>query len=234
MPARKRPATTALLLSALVASLACGAKNSGAPNSQPTPQTTPPQTVSAAPKSVTCALLSDEDVEAVQGERPSDSQGSEHISGTLVTSQCFYRLPTFDKSINVEVTRPAPGEKPGVVADSWRKTFGGEAVEGREREQERRESAEREREKELERERASGGTREGGHREERERDEDGSTPRRVAGVGDESFWAAGRDSAALSVLRKGVVIRVAVGGDEDEGDKLKKSKALAQKILRHF
>jgi hypothetical protein len=230
-----RTAATILLLSALSVSLACDARDSGA---QPTPQTTPPaQAASAVPRSATCALLSNEEIESVQGEPPADAQGSEHLSGALVTSQCFYRLPTFNKSINIEVTRPATGASANAVAEFWRKTFSRDAAEGRERERERKEKGEREREHELERERAAGGTREGGHPEEREReegDEEAAPPRRVAGIGDAAYWIGGHDSAALSVLRKDAIIRLSVGGAEDDDARLEKSKALAKKILRHF
>ncbi|HST52906.1 MAG TPA: hypothetical protein VLJ61_12915 [Pyrinomonadaceae bacterium] len=228
-----RTAATILLLSALSASPACGARDSGA---QPTPQTTPPaQAASAVPRSATCALLSNEEIESVQGEPPADAQGSEHLSGALVTSQCFYRLPTFNKSINIEVTRPAAGAVASTVAEFWRKTFSRDAAEGRERERERKEKDERERELELERERAAGGTREGGHREEREEgEEEAAPPRRIAGIGDAAYWIRGHDSAALSVLRKDAIIRLSVGGAEDDDARLEKSKTLARKILRHF
>ena len=169
----------------------------------------------------------------MQGEEPADAQGSEHLTGTLSMSQCFYRLPTFSKSINLEVTRAAPGP---AVADFWRKSFGRAAVEEREQKREREERGEREREKELERERASGGVREGGHAEEEGRGEgdEGARPQRVAGIGDEAYWSGNPVSAALYVLKKDTIIRLSIGGPEDPSVKIKKAKTLAQKVLKHF
>jgi hypothetical protein len=208
-------------------------QTSVAPAPQQSP--TPAQNATDAPKSATCALLSNEDIKAVQGETPSDAQGSEHLSDGLVMSQCFYRLPTFSKSINLEVTRAAPGAQASAVADFWRKTFGREAVEGREHEREQKEKGEREREKKLEREKAEGQVREGGHPEERdEKDEGGAPPRRIVGLGEEAYWTGNPVSAALYVLKKDTIIRISIGGPEDEDAKIKKAKTLAQKILKHF
>ena len=44
----------------------------------------------------------------------SEMQGSERTSDSLSTAQCFYRLPTFSKSVSLEVTRAveAPRARP--------------------------------------------------------------------------------------------------------------------------
>ena len=103
-----------LLLCSMLAALACASKNDTQSARQtalhPSPTASGADDVAragAVPKSATCALLSNEDVKAVQGEEPVDAQGSEHLAGMLSMSQCFYRLPTFSKSINLEVTRAA-------------------------------------------------------------------------------------------------------------------------------
>ena len=191
---------------------------------------------SAVPKSATCALLSNGEIKAVQGEEPADAQGSEHLTGSLSMSQCFYRLPTFSKSINLEITRAAPGAPGPAVADFWRKSFGRAAVEEREQKREGEERSGRERENELEREKASGGVREGGHAEEKERGEEneGARPQRVKGIGDEAYWSGNPVSAALYVLKKDTIIRLSIGGPEDPSVKIKKAKTLAQKVLKHF
>jgi hypothetical protein len=240
-----RLTTLTLLLCFVLAPLACASKSGTQSARQTAPHPPPPVSVAgtddAAPagavaKSATCALLSNEEIKAVQGEEPSDAQGSEHLTGSLSMSQCFYRLPTFSKSINLEVTRAAPGAPPDAVADFWRKSFGRAAQEEREQKRGREEQSEREREKELERERASGGVREGGHAEEEERGEgdEGPRPQRVAGVGDEAYWSGNPINAALYVLRKDTVIRLSIGGPEDPSVKIKKAKTLAQKVLKHF
>jgi hypothetical protein len=229
-----RPKTVSLLFSTvLLAGLACGPKSGGA-NTQPA--ATPDTHSSATPQqSATCALLSAADIQALQGETPQDAQGSEHLAGGLVMSQCFFRLPTFSKSVNLEVIRPAPSAPADALKDFWRQRFHPAAVAERERERERKEEREREREKELKREKESGQVREGGHPKEREEgEEEEARPQRVAGLGDEAFWSGNQITAALSVLRKSTVVRISVGGPEPEAEKIRKATVLARKVLKQF
>lgn len=221
-----RPKTFALVLCLLTCAPACGPRTSNAP----TPQTSPPPAAASAPvpKSATCALLSDPDLREVQGEWPTDAQGSEHFADGLVMSQCFYRLPTFSKSVSLEVVRaPSDAQSPGLVRDYWRQKFQRGAGAGGERERERRE-----REEELRRANANGQTREGGYHE-REREEETHT-RRVAGLGDAAYWSGGEQGGTLSVLKGDAVVGVSVGGPEDEAERIRKAKALAEKVLKHF
>jgi hypothetical protein len=222
-----RPVKPTLLLCLLLSAPACGPRGGDTQTAQPpAPQATQPRaagTTGAVPKSATCALLSGADIREVQGEEPTDAQGSEHLAGGLRMSQCFYRLPTFSKSVSLEVVRAGPAPQAAdAVKEYWRQKFQGGAGEGRERE----------REKKLEREKASGQVREGGHAE-REGEEETSA-RRVSGVGDEAYWSGGEQGGALFVLKKETVISVSVGGTEDEAEKMKEAKALVQRVLKHF
>jgi hypothetical protein len=75
------------------------------------------------------------------------------------------------------------------------------------------------------------------HREEKgeerreEREEGEHEPEKVEGIGDEAFWTGTRVGGALYVLKGNAYIRISVGGAGDQADKIRKSKALAQKIL---
>jgi hypothetical protein len=233
MPPKTLTLTLSLLL---VACLACAPKGDGAKTpATPTPaaQQSPAQ---QPPQSATCRMLSSEDVREVQGEAPQDAQGSEHLAGGLSMSQCFYRLPTFSKSINVELIRTAEGSSADALKQFWRQRFHPDAVEAREHERERKEEGERERERELKRERESGQVREGGHKEkEKEGDEeDESRPQRVAGLGEEAYWSGNQITAALSVLGKNAVVRISVGGPEGQDEKIRKASALARKLLKQL
>ena len=64
-----------------------------------------------------CALLTADEIQAVQRERPQISKPSSQPAGDLVVRQCFYQLPTFEKSISLEVT-----SGPGARA-YWQKAF---------------------------------------------------------------------------------------------------------------
>lgn len=227
-----RLTTLALLLCTLLFAPACGARGGGAlPAQTPPPlisQTPAANTTDAVPKSVTCALLSGADIKEIQGEEATDAQGSEHLTDGLRMSQCFYRLPTFNKSVSLEVVRAGPEAPPDAVKEYWRQKFPRDAGEKRERER-----REREREKELEQEKANGQVREGGHHE-RDEDEGETRTERIAGIGDAAYWSGNEKSGALFVLRKDAVISMSVGGTEDQAARIKKARALAQKVLKHF
>jgi hypothetical protein len=64
-----------------------------------------------------CSLLTPREIEAVQRERPRISKPSSQPAGALTVRQCFYQLPSFEKSVSLEVTSGA-----GARA-YWRKTF---------------------------------------------------------------------------------------------------------------
>jgi hypothetical protein len=226
-----RSKTLTLLLSPLIlACLACGSKGAADTQAAATPS---PQASATPQQSATCRLLTASDIREVQGEEPQDAQGSEHLAGGLVMSQCFFRLPTFSKSVNLEVISTAQGSTPAAVKQFWRQRFDRDSLEKREREQEQKEERERKEEREKEREKASGQSREGGHPKEREENEEAETPpQRVAGIGDEAYWSGNQITAALSVLRKDTIVRISVGGPEEQAVKIKKATALAQKVLK--
>ncbi len=233
-----RPVALLLLPCLLVPALACGARD-GAGNAKattPTPAATPTP-VAQIPQSKTCALLTAEELKEAQGETPTDAQGSEHAAGPLSMSQCFYRLPTFDKSVNLEVVRAAPGADASALKEYWRKRFHPEAVEARERERELKEEREREREERLERERAAGQVREGGRKkkeEEEGEEEEDSRPQRVQGLGEEAYLTGNRINSTLFVLKGAAVLRLSVSGTEERPAKLKKAAALAAKALKRL
>jgi hypothetical protein len=224
---------TTLACTLLLATLACAQKRGAAADAGASPVTQQPAAIPTP--SATCRMLNAADIRESQGEEPADAQGSEHLSEGVATSQCFYRLPTFAKSVGLEVVRAAPGAPVGAVKDFWRKRFGPEALREREREEERREELERKRERELERERKSGQVREGGHREKEDEGEgDEGVPRRVAGVGDEAFWSGGEKNAALYVLKRDAVVRVSVGVPGEPDEKIKRAAELARKVLKQL
>ncbi|MFL6256344.1 MAG: hypothetical protein ACJ74T_15170 [Pyrinomonadaceae bacterium] len=231
--------TLTLVLCVLVPALAaCGARSSDAQKTNvSTPvAATPAPVVAQVPQSKTCALLSGEELKEVQGEAPTDAQGSEHATGSLSMSQCFFRLPTFSKSINLEVVRAAEGAEAGALKEYWRKHFHPEAVEARERARELKEERERERDEELKRARAAGQVREGGHAEEEKEgdEEEDSRPQRVPGLGEEAYLTGNSLNATLFVLKGDAVLRLSVGGAEERSVKLKKAAALAAQALRRL
>ena len=64
-----------------------------------------------------CALLTAKEIETVQRERPQVSKPTSQSAGELNVRQCFYQLPSFAKSVSLELTSGA-----GAKA-YWRKAF---------------------------------------------------------------------------------------------------------------
>lgn len=67
-----------------------------------------------------------------------------------------------------------------------------------------------------------------------EKEEKKSKPLKVDGLGDESFWTGNPVGGALYVLKGNTYIRVSVGGAGDQDAKIKKSRALAESILKRL
>lgn len=229
-----------LALCALAPALACdapsGAQNANAPTPAATPADTPAPAPAAAqmPRSKTCALISDEELKEVQGESPADAQGSEHSAESLSMSQCFYRLPTFGKSVNFEVVSAPAGAPAGALKEYWRRRFAPDAVEAREQLRQRAEELKLRREEELKREREAGQVREGGRRK-KNREEEHWRPQRVAGVGEEAYWAGNQKMWTLSVLARDRVVRVSLAGGSDvQAENLKRATELARKALKRL
>ncbi len=88
----------------------------------------------AARRPDACALLTAKDISMVQGEVVSSVKGSEPERRSFAVSQCFYTLPTFSRSISLELTRKDP-DRPGARSprDDWMRLFHGSAA-GEERE----------------------------------------------------------------------------------------------------
>lgn len=70
----------------------------------------------AAAAAAICSLLTPAEIARVQGEAPRESKPSQHPGAPLHSEQCFYLLPTFARSVSLEVTR-------GAVRAHWKKTF---------------------------------------------------------------------------------------------------------------
>src|SRR5881409_1503481 len=56
-----------------------------------------------------CALLTAKDIEAVQGEAVAAVKSSRPGRGPFDISQCYYTLPTFSRSISLEIARKDAG-----------------------------------------------------------------------------------------------------------------------------
>ena len=185
------------------------------PNPATSPAAAPTQPATAAagstnvkPKLDACAMLTSQDIQPIQGEALKETKLTERSADGLYTSQCFFTLPTFTNSISLAVTRSADGPGARNAREFWKDSF--------DRDTERNKERAREREREKEREEAEEGER---------------PPRKITGIGEEAFWMASPAVGILYVLKGPNYIRISVGGAGDQQTRLKKSKALARKVI---
>jgi hypothetical protein len=211
----------------------CKSSDSNAPANVPgTSASSPPVMASPGPTSPSgpttstvkakvdvCALLTSDDLKAVQGEALKEAQRSDRRDGDFIVAQCYYALPTTSNSVVVNVTTANEGQSAHSPKQFWEDTFGRDEAKGGGSEKER----EREQPK-KDKPKAGGG----------EEEEGAAAPEKVKGLGDEAFWIASRVGGALYVLKKDVFFRISVGGAGDEKTKLKKSRTLAQQALKRI
>ncbi|HEX8138368.1 MAG TPA: hypothetical protein VF544_12320 [Pyrinomonadaceae bacterium] len=170
-----------------------------------------------------CSLITASEIASVQGEEVKETKAAPGNSSRLAVAQCFYQTITPSKSVSLEVTQRLSAQ-PGALSprEFWKESFEHEEREG-ERERERKREGEKEKKREAEK-------REGRAGEE----EEGNPAVRVAGVGDDAFWASNVRAGALYVLKGDSIIRVSIGGIPDQNLRLEKSKALARLALKRL
>src|SRR5438874_12645091 len=59
-------------------------------------------------------------------------------------------------------------------------------------------------------------------------------PKKVDGIGEEAYWSGNRFGGALYVLAKDAIVRISVGGPDNEQTKVDKYKALEPKALQRL
>ncbi len=161
-----------------------------------------------------CTLITKAEIEAVQGETVKEAKSSSRISGSLLVSQCFYQLATYSKSVSLEITQSNPDnlEKYN-LRNFWKEKFNTRIAEDNDRD----------REKDVDKETAE---------KRDDNKESNNKPKAIQKLGDEAFLVGNRITGALYVLKKNTIIRISIGGAEDELTKIKKLRILAQKTLK--
>jgi len=160
----------------------------------------------------TCSLVTKEEVGAIQKASITNAKSSAGPSGNLVMSQCYYSAKEPNMSVSLAILQPSSRSTAGSEArDYWENTMRGSAEE------------------------SAGDTRdddEGSRRREKAQEEQKKNPaKKIQGIGEEAFWSGNRVGGALYVLHKNVIVRISVGGPDDQETKITKSKALAAKAI---
>jgi hypothetical protein len=169
-------------------------------------------TSAKAPTVDACALLTSAEVQSATGEPMAEARSSTLPAGRMRTSQCFFRAPTFAKSVSLTVTTAGDGSSPSALRQFWRNQF--HAV--REKEAEELTAGERGKSQST---------------SEAELENNARQPRPIDGVGDEAFWVGSPISGALYVLQGDAFLRISVGGIPEESLRLAKSKTAASAAI---
>jgi hypothetical protein len=209
------------LLPLVLLVLSCGAckkssETKSVPASSPIQERGIQQTHSTEPKIPACTLITTDEVGAIQGATITDAKNSAGVSGGMLMSQCYYssKEPNMSVSLAVIEHNPQDASAPDARsywAESFRRSTGDESDE----------------EKPGERKEKRGGV-------EREEKEKRVPPKRLDGIGEEAYWSGNRFGGALYVLAKDAIVRISVGGPDNEQIKIDKSKALALKALERL
>jgi hypothetical protein len=184
---------------------------SASPATMANPATSPatPNTAAVKAKIDTCSLLTSDDLKGVQGEAVKEAQRSDRQDGGFIVSQCYYSLPTSSNSVVLNVTTASEGGGAANPRTFWKDTFARKEEKGKDREAKEKEK-------------------------KGEEIEESVPPEKIAGLGEDAYWLASRVGGALYVLKKDLFFRISVGGAGDEKSKLKKSKTLAQQVLKRI
>ncbi len=59
-------------------------------------------------------------------------------------------------------------------------------------------------------------------------------PEPIAGLGDEAYWTGSQINGTLYVRKKDIIVRLSIGGAEDQPSKIKKARALAEHVLKRL
>lgn len=221
MPPRICPLTLLLFLAGLVIGTSACKPSSAPANSGGPTASSPAVAASPAGPAVksgidVCALLTGDDLKNVQGEALKDAQRSDNRAGDLIVAQCYYALATASNSVVLSVTTADESRRDSNPRSFWQNTFGHQEEKGSERE---REGEGRERTK---------------VRNEGAKEEEGAPREKVPGLGEDAYWIASSVGGALYVLKQDLFFRLSIGGAGDQKAKLKKSKTLAQQVLKRI
>ena len=151
-----------------------------------------------------CNLVSNQEIESVQNAAVKEAKSSEHSDGTFRVSECLYTAAEFSKSVSLALIQPDPTQ----ASARTPKDFWKEKFDPYRDEEPKAQSGDDKAE--------------------------GSAPKKVEGLGDEAYWVANRFGGMLYVLKGESFISIGIGGTDDEGAKLQKSKTLAQKAIQRL
>lgn len=173
--------------------------------------TSAPLSATKQPSVDVCALLTKEEIQAIEGSPLKRTQSSEHVDQGIRSSHCFYATEDPGKSISLLLTEKDPNFVKGQQdpKEVWTGLFNRESDEKKEEEIESK-----------------------GNQPGNDEEEERLPPTKIAGLGDGAYWINSRKASALYVLKKDRFIRISLSSAEK--DDIEKSKTLAQKAIERL
>lgn len=176
---------------------------------QQEPKNIDPPASSSENSSVACTLLSSSVIKSVQGEPLKHSKGSQVQNGSMIISQCFYSLPTFSNSISLTLNLPLSGNASRTGPRYlWKKWFHADTSDNQEPHPDF----------------------DSPKPNEEGAEEKSAPPVPVSGLGEEAFWVR-RFVGTLYVLKGDTVLRISIGGKQEDAARLRKAQLLAKSAL---
>jgi len=172
-----------------------------------------------------CTLLSPAEIQAIQSEPLKETKSSARAEGGFEVSQCFFTLATFTNSISLVVMQRGDGPDARDPKEFWKEKFRDRKEDSKESERERA----KDRDKQSENDHAK--VRDQGRSEEAE---ESAKARKISHLGDEAFWSGNPVGGALYVLKGNAFLRISVGGSGEQRAQIKRTQALAQRILKRL
>lgn len=151
-------------------------------------------------------LLTSQDLQAVIGEPLKEAVVSNRSEAGFAIAQCYFTLPTPSRSVVVTVTTKGDGPQRQEPRKFWEEKFHED----------------------------SEGVGDGRSKGEEEAEHPQPAPKKIENVGEEAYWVESGQMGALYALEGDRFIRLAIGGNEDEATKIKKSTALARSVLKRL
>ena len=166
-----------------------------------------------------CSLISQEEVQSIQGAPVKNVEKKVTMNGGFRTADCLYTSEITDHSVSIALVGKNEGSPSARdPKEYWMASF--------------------DRYLKTEQTRHDDEDAVGEGKESSERNEENKNipppPKKIDGLGDGAFWASDFAGGALYVLKGNVFIRIRVSGSEAEEVKIDQSKALAAKALARF
>ncbi|HEV8238397.1 MAG TPA: hypothetical protein VGS57_03430 [Thermoanaerobaculia bacterium] len=200
-------AALALALAMTTASLGGGEGAQQQQQASLLPEPLPPIAALAAEELDPCALLIPAEVAAVQGEPVREARAHRQAGGGTVRLSCFYTLPTFSRSVSLELTvADGAANRAPSARELWEQRFGRERPE----------------------------VEEAAHAmasKEEDHEEEAQPPLVLEGVGDQAFWVGSPLTGALYALQGDAILRISIGGADGSTRRIERATTLARHVM---